>query len=90
MATHHRGEYLVSNPRRAAPQPSADNAMDTFQTSCGCCSPHPEYEKAMADLERRAARGEVTLAQARHEIFALRERYTAGMPVAQYRIGNTH
>ncbi|WP_298235371.1 hypothetical protein [uncultured Azohydromonas sp.] len=65
--------------------------MDTLQTSTDCCSgSHPEYEKAMADLERRAARGEVTLAQARHEIFALRERYTAGMPLAQYRRCDTH
>jgi hypothetical protein len=65
--------------------------MDTLQTSTGCCSgPHPEYEQAMADLERRAARGEVTLAQARHEIFALRERYTAGVPLAQYRRCDRH
>ena len=65
--------------------------MDILQTSGGCCSsPHPEYDLAMADLERRAARGEVTLAQARHEIFALRERYTAGMPLVQYRSVERH
>jgi hypothetical protein len=29
----------------------------------------------MVDLERRAARGEVSLGQARQEIFALRDRY---------------
>jgi hypothetical protein len=44
--------------------------------------PNPEYLSAFADLERRAARGEVTLAQARSEIHALRQRYTGGMPVA--------
>lgn len=44
----------------------------------------------MADLERRAARGEVTLAQARHEIFALRERYTAGMPLVRYCATQAH
>ncbi|NML16361.1 hypothetical protein [Azohydromonas caseinilytica] len=65
--------------------------MDTTLTSTGCFGgPHPEYEKAMADLERRAARGEVTLAQARHEIFALRERYTAGQPCALWRRSETH
>ena len=37
--------------------------------------PPPEYEAAMADLERRAAAGELTLAQAKREIFALRERF---------------
>ncbi|MDZ5455819.1 hypothetical protein [Azohydromonas lata] len=36
--------------------------------------PPPEYEIAMADLERRAALGELTLGQARQEIFELRER----------------
>jgi hypothetical protein len=60
-----------------------------ISTSCHG-GPHPEYEQAMADLERRAARGEVTLAQARREIFALRERYTAGMPMALFRCGETH
>ena len=37
-----------------------------------------EYETAMADLEQRAARGELSLAQARQEIFRLRERFAAG------------
>jgi hypothetical protein len=32
----------------------------------------------MAELERRAARGELSLAQARREIFELRERFAAG------------
>lgn len=36
--------------------------------------PPPEYETAMADLERRAALGELTLGQARGEILKLRER----------------
>jgi hypothetical protein len=64
--------------------------MDSLHTSGCCSSPHPEYEKAMADLERRAARGEVTLAQARHEIFALRERYTAGRPLVKYCATQAH
>ena len=37
-----------------------------------------EYAVAMAELERRAARGELPLAQARREIFELRERFAAG------------
>lgn len=47
--------------------------------------PPPAYEAAMADVERRACAGQLTLAQARQEIFALRERY-APMPgaVAQW------
>ena len=65
--------------------------MDMTLSNSGCCNgPHPEYEKAIADLERRAARGEVTLAQARHEIFALRERYTDGQPTALYRRCDRH
>ncbi|WP_157268190.1 hypothetical protein [Azohydromonas aeria] len=31
----------------------------------------------MADIEQRAARGELTIAQAKQEIFALRERFGA-------------
>lgn len=42
---------------------------------------HPEYETAFAELERRAARGEFTLAQWRQEVHTLRQRYTAGRPV---------
>lgn len=73
-----------------SPPNLADDTMDSLNT-CGCCDgPHPDYEKAMADLERRAARGEVTLAQARHEIFALRERYTDGQPLMQCRTVRTH
>jgi hypothetical protein len=44
-----------------------------------------EYQRAFDDLEKRAARGEVTLAQARQEIFALREKFSCGLPVAMYR-----
>jgi len=44
-----------------------------------------EYVKGLEDLERRAARGEVTLAQARREIHGLRERYVNGLPVAVLR-----
>jgi hypothetical protein len=39
--------------------------------------PPAEYLSAMADLERRAFRGELSLRQVRHEIFALRERFGA-------------
>lgn len=57
--------------------------MDTFSATTGYPdSSHSEYETAFADLERRAARGEFTLAQLRHEVHALRQRYTAGRPVA--------
>ena len=41
-----------------------------------------EYQRAFDDLERRAALGQVTLAQARQEIFELREKYSSGLPVA--------
>jgi hypothetical protein len=37
-----------------------------------------EYVTAMAELERRAARGELSLAQARREILELREQFAAG------------
>lgn len=57
--------------------------MDTFSATTGCPdSSHPEYETAFADLERRVARGEFTLAQLRHEVHVLRQRYTDGRPVA--------
>lgn len=39
--------------------------------------PPAEYLSAMDDLERRAYRGELTVRQVRHEIFALRERFGA-------------
>ncbi|WP_157270502.1 hypothetical protein [Azohydromonas aeria] len=39
--------------------------------------PPAEYLSAMADLEQRAWRGELTLGQVRSEIFALRERFGA-------------
>jgi hypothetical protein len=39
--------------------------------------PPAEYLSAMAELERRAFRGELSLRQVRHEIFALRERFGA-------------
>lgn len=40
-----------------------------------------EYQRAFDDLERRAAKGEVTLAQAKQEIFALREKFSCGLPM---------
>jgi hypothetical protein len=65
--------------------------MDTFSTTAGHLdSGHPEYETAFAELERRAARGEFTLAQWRREVHALRERYTGGRPVALSRMGRMH
>ncbi|MDZ5460603.1 hypothetical protein [Azohydromonas lata] len=50
-----------------------------------------EYEIAMADLERRAVRGEVTLGQARQEICALRDRYRVVFPImaANQRVGGS-
>ncbi len=42
-------------------------------------APPQEYAAAMADVERRALAGELTLAQVRQEIFALRERFGAGV-----------
>jgi hypothetical protein len=43
-----------------------------------------EYQRAFDDLEKRAARGEVTLAQAKQEIFALREKFSCGLPTPMY------
>lgn len=43
--------------------------------------PPLEYVAAIADLEERATRGELTIAQVRQEIFALRERFCAGPAV---------
>lgn len=43
---------------------------------------HPEYARAFAELERLAMRGQLTLAQLRREVRALRERFTGGRPVA--------
>lgn len=59
-----------------------DNASSTQDCRHGA---HPDYEMAFADLERRAARGEMSLSQVRHEVWALRERYTGGQPVALQR-----
>jgi hypothetical protein len=39
--------------------------------------PPAEYLAAMAELERRAYRGELPLRQVRHEVFALRKRFGA-------------
>lgn len=47
-------------------------------------APPPEDEAAMANIERRAFLGQLPLAQARHEIFALRDRF-APEPVAVMR-----
>lgn len=58
--------------------------------SCSSMGPPPEYERALADLERRAALGEVTLLQARQEIFALREKYAGGLPLPAGTPGAPH
>lgn len=44
--------------------------------------PPPEYEAAFAELQERAARGELTLAQARREILALRDHFCVEPAVA--------
>jgi hypothetical protein len=51
--------------------------MHTSTSSFFFATPAPptEYESAIADIERRALAGQVTLAQARQEIFSLRERF---------------
>ena len=52
--------------------------MDNSSLSCSPAEgPPAEYLLVMADLERRAFRGELSLRQVRHEIFALRERFGA-------------
>lgn len=55
--------------------------MSTTPTKDRNNSPPPEYEAAMSDLEERAARGELTMAQARRAIFELRDRFCAGPEV---------
>lgn len=47
----------------------------TLPSACDAHMPPVEYAKAMEDLEQRAARGSLTLAQARQEIFSLREKF---------------
>jgi hypothetical protein len=51
--------------------------MDNHSLSSPAEAPPAEYLSAMADLEKRAFRGELSLRQVRHEIFALRERFGA-------------
>ncbi|WP_157272225.1 hypothetical protein [Azohydromonas aeria] len=53
-----------------------------FAIQAGPDDSYPEYATAFADLERRAARGEFTLAQWRHEVHTLRQRCTGGRPIA--------
>lgn len=48
-------------------------SIHTFPV-CAGQAPPSDYVTAMTDIERRAFRGELTLAQLRHEIHALRER----------------
>lgn len=50
-----------------------NNSLSRSTAQC----PPAEYLTAMADLETRALRGELSLRQVRHEIFALRERFGA-------------
>lgn len=52
-------------------------SQDTTSKARSPDGPPAEYEAAMADIEQRAARGEITIAQVRREIFALRERFEA-------------
>ncbi|NML17944.1 hypothetical protein [Azohydromonas caseinilytica] len=52
--------------------------------------PPAEYVSAMADLEKRAGRGELTLRQVRHEIFALRERYGAEVALVMQWAARSH
>jgi hypothetical protein len=54
---------------------------DQLSQSPSTSRPPVAYLAAMADVEARAARGELTLAQAKGEIFALRERFCAGPAV---------
>lgn len=42
------------------------------------------YVAAMADIERRALRGELTLAQARQEVFTVRERFAVEPALAAH------
>lgn len=49
------------------------NALSHSAAQC----PPAEYVTAMAEIEKRALRGELSLRQVRHEIFALRERFGA-------------
>lgn len=50
------------------------NGVPTIPSTDG---PPAGYEAAMAELEDRAARGELTIAEVKREIFALRERFAA-------------
>jgi hypothetical protein len=60
--------------------------MTNDASSIGIADSAPQaYVMAMAELERRAARGELSLAQARREIFELRERFAPGSIAAVMR-----
>jgi hypothetical protein len=52
--------------------------------------PPTDYPSAMADLERRAFRGELSLRQVRHEIFALRERFGAAPALVMQWAASSH
>lgn len=45
----------------------------TLPSARDACVPPIEYAKAIEDLERRAAQGTLTLAEARTEMISLRE-----------------
>lgn len=47
-------------------------------------TPPAGYVTAMADIERRALRGELTLAQARREVFTVRERFAVEPALAAH------
>ena len=52
--------------------------------------PPPEYEAAMAEIEERATRGELTISEVKREIFALRERFAAGPEVVTQWAARAH
>jgi hypothetical protein len=71
-----QGAWLAYLPLRARPTTKAHAVHMHIDTSAVSSrnSPPPEYEAAMDDLQRRADLGELTVEQARREIFKLRER----------------
>lgn len=59
--------------------------MNSSTSSLSATSPPPAaYVAAMNDIEQRALRGELTLAQVRQEVFTVRERFAVEPALVAY------
>lgn len=64
---------------RSRPPGTTRNGLKTMKRkmirAAPANGPPEQYQAAMADIEERAARGELTIAEVKREIFALRDRF---------------